>query len=163
MTTQAHSGIYCRFQIMCLRRSPQERDGRIFGTSQDLVGKPPLKTGPHMTRNTTDVLMGGFGPALVGRSDGVASGTELRLIGQWNRNPRQSHSSDHNGQYNRGPRRPVHALVFEWETAESRAQPHRRHRPDAAWAREDQSVCRTPPREDHRTNTKFLPIDRAPR
>ncbi len=163
MTAQTDSRIHRRFQVVGLRRSSHEGDRDIFRPGPDLVDQPTMKTGPHMARDTTDIFMGGLCPALVGRGNGMTSGTELGVIGQGNRNPRQSDRSDHDGQCNRGPRRPAHAPGAEAETAESRARPHRRYRPDAAWAREDQSVCRTPPREGRRTNTKFRPIDRAPR
>lgn len=132
MTTQTDSRIHRRFQIVRLRWSSHEGDSDISRTSPDLVDQPTMKTGPHMARDTTDIFMGGLRPALVGRGNGVASGTELGVIGQGNRNPRQSDRSNHDGQCNRGPRRPAHAPGAEAETAESRARLHRRYRPDAA-------------------------------
>ncbi len=163
MTAQTDSRIHRRFQIVRLRRSSHEGDSDIFRPGPDLVDQPTMKTGPHMARDTTDIFMRGLRPALVGRGNGMTSGTELGVIGQGNCNPRQSDRSNHDGQYNRGPRRPAHAPGAEAETAESRAQPHRRYRPDAAQVPADQSVCRRPPREDHRTNRKFRPTDHAPR
>ncbi len=162
MTAHAHSRINCRFEIVGFCWSPQKRDSCISGASQDLVRKPSLETWPHMASNTTNVFVRGFGPALVRRRDGVASGTELRLIGQWNRNPRQSDGSNHDGQYKCGPSSRVHAPGVEGETAESEAQPHRRHHPDATQAPEDRAAYRTPPQEDRLMSRRFRLTDRAP-
>lgn len=163
MAAQTYARIHRRFQIMGLRGSPQESNRRISGPSQNLVREPPLETRPHMARNTANVFVRRFGPALVGRRDGVASGTELRLIGQWNRNPRQSDGSDRDGQCKRGPSSPVHAPGIEGETAESEAQRHRRHRPDATQALEDRSAYRTPPQANRPASRRFRPTDHAPR
>ena len=163
MTAQAHSRIDCGFQIVGFCWCPQESNSRISGASQDLVRKPSPETGSHVAPNTANVFVGRFGPTLVGGQDGMASGAELRLISQRNRNPRQSDGSDHDGQCKCVPSSRVHAPGVEGETAESEAQPHRRHRPDATQAPKDRSAYRIPLPEDRLESRRFRLTDRAPR
>ena len=111
MTAYAHIGVDGAPEIVRIGRSSKQIDRQVSCPEPNFVVKPAFNARSHVAGRTGHLFVRGLRPTVVGRSDGMAPGTELRLIGEGNGSATEHDCSSHENEYDRDARLPAHALI----------------------------------------------------
>lgn len=111
VAAQTHLGIDFGLKVVRIRRRSEQVNRDVFRPVHRLVVDPAFDPRPHVAGDAGHFFVRGLGPTLVGRRDGMTTGTELRVIRKGNGHAPERDRSRRENEDDCEPRRPAHALI----------------------------------------------------